>query len=168
MSVSSSLVPKDVAAVLDAVATIAQRAIPGAVGASVTRLRGDEAATEAASRPWAVEGVMSSLSVPIPVEDDGAVRSLNAYTGRPQGFTLADRRALTMLAGTAAIALMTVELGAPGSRSHAVIDRAKGIVMNDKRCTPAQALESLVGAARDAGRSLQDVAVDLVDSTITR
>jgi GAF domain-containing protein len=166
MSVGTSLVPKDVAAVLDAVATIAQQAIPGAVGASVTRLRGDGAATEAASGRWDADGVTGSLSVPIPVED-GVVRSLNAFTDRVRGFTPADRRALTMLAGTAAVALMTLELGAPGSRSRAVIDQARGVVMNDKRCTPAQALGSLVGTARDAGRSLHDVSADLVRSAIT-
>jgi hypothetical protein len=109
-------------------------------------------------------GVGSSMSVPIPVDDGGLVGSLNAFSRSIDAFTTTDENALTRLAGTAAAALLTVDIGGFVGRSRAVVDQAKGIVMNGEHCTAAQALDVLRRRAGVSGRSLPEVAGDVIET----
>jgi GAF domain-containing protein len=66
-------------------------------------------------------GAGSAMSVPVPVDHDGVLASLNAFAVRADGFTVDDEQALTRLAGTAAAALMTADIGGFIDRSKAAI-----------------------------------------------
>jgi GAF domain-containing protein len=109
-------------------------------------------------------GARSSISVPIPVDDDGVVGSLTAFGTGTAGFTPTDRNALTRLAGTAAAALMTADIASYVGRSRALVDQAKGIVMTSERCSPADALDRLRRRAGESGRSLHEVAGDVISA----
>ncbi|MDX6199515.1 MAG: hypothetical protein QOJ79_2666 [Actinomycetota bacterium] len=113
----------------------------------------------------AARGARSSLSVPIPVDDGGVVGSLNAFSLMPDAFSEVDENALTRLAGTAAAALMTADIGSFLHRSRAVVDQARGIVMFAEGCTSDQALQSLRHTAHESGRSLRQVCGDLIRET---
>ena len=110
-------------------------------------------------------GTISSVSVPIPVDDAGVVASLNAFARTSGAFTPADHVALTRLAGTAAAALTTVPVGGTVPRTRSVVDQAKGILMSSRHCTAQQALDSLGGLAGQAGSSLLAAAEALVRET---
>jgi GAF domain-containing protein len=107
-------------------------------------------------------GVLSSTSIPIPVDDDGVVGSLNAFATESHAFTAADRDGLTQLAGTAATALTTVDTGDAPRRMRAVVDQAKGIVMNAEGCSAPEALDRMTLLGRDSDRTLREVAADVV------
>jgi hypothetical protein len=110
-------------------------------------------------------GALSSVSIPLPVDDDGVVGSLTAFGTSVGGFTPTDEHALMRLAGTAAAALMTADIGSFVGRSRAVVDQAKGIVMTNEHCSAAVALDSLRRTAGESGRSLHEVAADVIRST---
>ncbi|MDT7569858.1 MAG: hypothetical protein QOE05_32 [Actinomycetota bacterium] len=107
-------------------------------------------------------GTMSSLSMPIPVDDNGVVAALNAFASTADAFTPADQLALRRLAGTAAAALTTAPIGGAPLRTRAVVDQAKGIVMSTEHCSAQQALDVLGGRASQTGTSLLSVAEALV------
>jgi GAF domain-containing protein len=72
-------------------------------------------------------GAGSSMSVPIPMDDDdGVVASLNAFGVASDGFSATDEQALTRLAGTAGAALMTADIGSFVVRSKAAITARVG------------------------------------------
>jgi GAF domain-containing protein len=112
-------------------------------------------------------GAMSSLSIPIPVDDEGVVAALNAFAAAPVAFTAADELILTRLAGTAAAALTTVSTGRGPLRSRDVVDQAKGILMTTQHCSAQQALDVLSSRVGETGISLRRVAEELVRATAT-
>jgi GAF domain-containing protein len=110
-------------------------------------------------------GARSSLSLPIPSDDNGVVCSLNAFSQQVAGFGAADRELLVRVAGAAAAALSTVDsLQAPWP-VRAVVDQARGIVMATEHCTATEALDILTGRADAAGATLRAVSADLVRRT---
>jgi hypothetical protein len=107
-------------------------------------------------------GALSSLSVPVPV-DDAVVASMNAYATEPHAFTDDDSTRLLRLAAVAATALATAT--DPPLRSRAVVDQAKGILMHQHACTAGEALDRLAEIATANGQSLREAAVVLTAAT---
>jgi hypothetical protein len=107
-------------------------------------------------------GALSSVSIPIPV-DDGLVASLNAYATHVDAFSSADRARLRKLAAVAAAVLSSG--AATPLRSRPVMDQAKGILMHEEHCSAELAMDGLAKRALDSGRSLQQVAADVVAAT---
>jgi hypothetical protein len=108
-------------------------------------------------------GALSSLSVPIPV-DDAVVASVNAYSTDVDAFTADDSDRLLRLAAVAATALATAT--EPPLRSRAVIDQAKGILMHQHTCSSVEALDRLSEIAVARGESLRDAAIELIRATV--
>jgi GAF domain-containing protein len=134
-----------------------------------------DAATETRWRDYARKaaerGSLSSLSVPLPVNETVSV-ALNVYAREPHAFD-ADSRAIALrfapyaatavenmyeyqsardLAGNLQVAL----------DSRAVIDQAKGILMERHKLTPDQAFQLLARASLARNRKLRDIADELV------
>jgi GAF domain-containing protein len=117
------------------------------------------------------QGVRSSLSVGLPIQEE--IRgSLNVYAGREQAFTaravaLAESFAQYAAVGignaylydsTAAVAshLQTV------MDSRAVVEQAKGVVIQRRHCTPDEALAVLTWHARQSHRAVEEIAAVIV------
>jgi GAF domain-containing protein len=116
-------------------------------------------------------GAQSSLSIGLPVHEK-VTGALNIYATEPQAF---DDDAITLaqsFAGYAAVALANVYLYETQAtlaahmqkamESRAAIEQAKGIIMGDRRCTPAEAFAILSKLSQDTNRKLRDVANALV------
>jgi GAF domain-containing protein len=123
--------------------------------------------------PRAVErGSLSSLSVPLPMSDvHGA---LNIYAEQAHAFDEDARSTATRFAPYAAVAInnMSAYQNArdiadhlqTALRSRAVIDQAKGILMERHRLTPDQAFQALAKASQHTNRKLRDIADHLVQT----
>ena len=135
----------------------------------------DDARTE---RRWtdymrhAVElGSLSSLSTPLD-SSEGVAASLNLYAGRPAAFTQANRRSAHRFARLAGVAVSNVhayesarELAGnlqTALESRAVIDQAKGVLIERHKLTADQAFQFLAKASMATNRKLRDVAEQLV------
>jgi GAF domain-containing protein len=118
-------------------------------------------------------GNFSSLSVPLAIDKEEEVTgALNIYARRPGAFDSDSRAVAARLAPHAAVA--TGNLYAYRSardladnlqvalESRAVIDQAKGILMERHKLTADQAFQLLVQASMQANRKLRDVAADLL------
>jgi GAF domain-containing protein len=124
--------------------------------------------------PRAAEaGNLSSLSVPLAVDKDEQVSgALNLYAREPDAFDEDSRSAAQAFGAYAAVA--TGNLYAYQSvrsmadnlqialQSRAVIDQAKGILMERLRLTPDQAFQLLAQASMGANLKVRDVAEQLV------
>ena len=124
--------------------------------------------------PRAVEhGNLSSLSIPLAIDPDEQVTgALNIYARRSHAFDRASRSVATRFGPYAAVA--TGNLYAYQSardraenlkvalESRAVIDQAKGVLMERYKLTPDQAFQRLAQASMNANRKLRDVADHLV------
>lgn len=122
--------------------------------------------------PYCVErGVLSSLSVPLPVQRE-KVGALNVYSTRAEAF---DEEALAhceVLAAHAAVALANAtsyhdavrlaEQMQEAMRTRAVIEQAKGIVMAQRGCDAETAFSALRHASQRDNRKLREVAEELV------
>src|SRR3954454_17972125 len=118
-------------------------------------------------------GNLSSLSIPLSIEEkDQVTGALNIYARRPDAFDEASRSVATRFAPYAAVAAgnlyayqsardMAGNLQA-ALDSRAVIDQAKGILMERHKLTPDQAFQLLAQASMNANRKLRNVADDLV------
>jgi GAF domain-containing protein len=205
----------DLDTLLDKIAYLARRAVPGASEVSVTLLHGDKpqtaaftgelartldemqyvrgygpclAAAETTSSlivpdtdteqrwpGWAAAAVQagahSSLSVGLPVHEQ-VTGALNIYATTTNAF---DDDAITIaqtFAGFAAVGLANAHLYESQATlaghlqkamaNRAVIEQAKGIIMNDQHCTPDQAFAILAKLSQDTNRKLRDVATALV------
>ena len=123
--------------------------------------------------PVAIEqGVLSSLSMPIPVLDSVSA-SVNVYAHQAEAFGDADRVALQGLMGYASAAIANVHLY-DASRtlveqlntaalSRAVIDQARGILMQMHRCTAEEAFDILRRTSQHSNRKIRDIAQEIVD-----
>jgi len=124
--------------------------------------------------PRAVEhGNLSSLSVPLAIDpDEQVVGALNIYARRPDAFDEDSRTVATRFAPYAAVAAgnlyayqsardMADNLQA-ALESRAVIDQAKGILMERHKLTADQAFQLLARASMTTNRKVRDIADHLV------
>jgi GAF domain-containing protein len=118
-------------------------------------------------------GVLSSLSIPIPLQQY-ANAALNLYGDKPEAF---DEEALALtqsFASYAGVALANMHLYEStrtlaeqlqsAMESRAVIEQAKGVLMGQRRCTADEAFNVLVKLSQQSNRKLREVAQALVDS----
>jgi GAF domain-containing protein len=124
--------------------------------------------------PRAVEhGNLSSLSIPLAIDEDEQVSgALNIYARRVDAFDEASRSVATRFGPYAAVAAgnlyayqsardMAQNLQA-ALESRAVIDQAKGILIERYKLTADQAFQLLARASMTTNRKLRDIADDLV------
>jgi GAF domain-containing protein len=119
----------------------------------------------------AAHGVLSSLSVPLPFQG-ATIGALNTYAGRPQIFDDNDVELAEEVAAWVAIAIGNAEAAARTSEdlthlrtammSRALIEQAKGIVMERYKVTEADAYAILTRASQRTNTTLQDTAAELV------
>src|SRR3954469_10851920 len=118
--------------------------------------------------PWAAEhGNLSSLSVPLAIDEDGQVSdALNSYAREPHAFDEDSRSAATRFGPYAAVAAgnlyayqrardMADNLQT-ALESRAVIDQGKGILMERLRLTPDQAFQMLAQASMSTNTKLRE------------
>lgn len=115
-------------------------------------------------------GALSSLAVPAPAAQFSA--GLNVYARTVEAFTEEDRQAAQRFADVAAVALTNVgalhesrELAENlrvAMESRAVIEQAKGVLIERYKLTPDQAFQMLAQASQRANRKVRDLAEDLV------
>ena len=122
--------------------------------------------------PYAVEaGVLSSLSIPFPIQEE-ILGALNVYSREAGAF---DERSVDQgkrFAGYAAVAIANAQLYASTAEaaehlrrameSRAVIEQAKGVIMAQRRCTPAEAFDVLVAASQRENVKLRVLAERVV------
>jgi GAF domain-containing protein len=124
--------------------------------------------------PGAAEsGALSSLSVPLAIDDDEQVAgAINIYAREPNAFDEASRTAATHFGPYAAVAAGDLH-AYQSARTRAdnlqaalatrgVIDQAKGILMDRHKLTPDQAFQVLAQMSMKTNRKLYAVADDLV------
>jgi GAF domain-containing protein len=124
--------------------------------------------------PRAAErGNLSSLSIPLAIDRDEQVTgALNIYARRPDAFDEDSRSVATRFGPYAAVAagnLYAYESARDMAdhlqtalESRAVIDQAKGILMERHKITADQAFQLLAETSMHRNRKLRDVAGDLV------
>jgi GAF domain-containing protein len=121
----------------------------------------------------AERGNLSSLSIPLVIDEDEQVSgALNVYARRPEAFDEGSRSTATRLGPYAAVA--TGNLYAYRSArdmadnlqraldSRAVIDQAKGVLIERYKITPDQAFQLLARVSMNANQKLRVVADRLV------
>ena len=123
------------------------------------------------ARSAAERGSLSSLSVPLPVSEHVRV-ALNIYAREAHAFDEASRSAATRLAPYVAVAIANMhEYQSTKDRagnlqvaleSRAVIDQAKGILMERHKLTADQAFQALTHASMTRNRKLRAIAEQLV------
>jgi GAF domain-containing protein len=124
--------------------------------------------------PRAAErGNLSSLSIPLAIDQDARVSgALNVYARRLDAFDEVSRSIATRFAPYAAVATgnlyayqsardMADNLQA-ALESRAIIDQAKGILIERYKVTADQAFQLLARASMTTNRKLRDIADDLV------
>ena len=121
-------------------------------------------------------GVLSSLSVPLPVQTE-VVGAINCYARRPKSFDDASIAVAEELAGHVGVAVVNAmgyqdaaELAdhmQAAMASRAVIEQAKGIIMAQNRCDAEKAFEILRRASQGRNVKVRDLAQDLVTSIAT-
>jgi GAF domain-containing protein len=123
--------------------------------------------------PRAAEhGNLSSLSVPLAIDDEQVSGALKLYARRADAFDAEARAAATRFGPYAAVAAgnlhayqsardMADNLQA-ALESRAVIDQAKGVLVERFRLTPDQAFQRLAEASMHANRKVRDIADELV------
>jgi GAF domain-containing protein len=125
------------------------------------------------TRHAAEHGNLSSLSIPLAIDQDEQVSgALNIYARKPDAFDENARAVATRLGPYAAVATanmyayqsardMAENLEA-ALESRAVIDQAKGILMERHKLTADQAFQVLVRTSMTTNTKLRNVADDLV------
>ena len=124
-------------------------------------------------RRAAERGALGSLSVPLPVSEQIA-GALNIYVREANAFDDVSRSAATKFAPYAAVAIanmhaydnarnMADNLELP-LENRAVIDQAKGILMERYKLTADQAFQLLAQASMKTNRKLRVVAENLVET----
>ena len=123
------------------------------------------------ARNAAALGVGSSLSIPLPFQG-ATIGALDTYAGRPHAFGEADVALGEDVASWLALAVSNAEAAArteedlahmrKAMMSRAVIEQAKGILMERHKVTDDQAFTILTHASQQTNVKLRDVAADLV------
>jgi GAF domain-containing protein len=121
----------------------------------------------------AERGVGSSLSVPLPISE-GMAGALNIYARETDAFDEGSRGAALQFAPYAAVAVSNMQAYEDARnladnleaalRSRAVIDQAKGILMERFKLTADQAFQVLARASMQRNMKLRDVAEVLVQT----
>ena len=116
-------------------------------------------------------GALSSLAVPLPI-NEGIVGAVNVYARKPHAFDEDSRSVATRFARHAAAVAANmfayeeardlVEHLERRAESRAVVEQAKGMLMERHGLTAAEAQQALARVARDAETRVRAVAVDLV------
>jgi GAF domain-containing protein len=117
-------------------------------------------------------GSLSSLSVPVPVQET-INAGLNLYAIEAHAFDDRARGLAPVFASYAAVAArnMHVYLSARDLAEHldramqsrAVIEQAKGILMCQRQCDATEAFDMLTAASQRSNRKLRDIAQAIVD-----
>ena len=125
------------------------------------------------SRNAAAHGIGSSLSVPLPFQT-ATLGALNTYSTRRHAFGQDDRVLGQEVASWIALAVGTAESAARTSdelkdmqtamKSRAVIEQAKGVVMERYKISEDRAFAVLSRASQTSNIKLRDVAQDLIDT----
>jgi putative methionine-R-sulfoxide reductase with GAF domain len=123
------------------------------------------------ARHAAAQGVRSSLSIPLPFQG-ATIGALDTYAGRPHAFGEADVALGEEVASWLALAVGNAEAAArteedlahmrKAMMSRAVIEQAKGILIERYKITDDQAFTILTHASQQTNTKLRDVAADLV------
>jgi GAF domain-containing protein len=119
----------------------------------------------------AQRGALSSLSVPLPISE-GVSGALNIYAREPNTFDQDSRSAAVRFAPYAGVAASNMyayqnarnlaENLQKALDSRAVIDQAKGILMERHKLTADQAFQVLVRSSMQTNRKVRDIADQLV------
>jgi len=119
----------------------------------------------------AAQGVLSSLSVPLPFQG-ATIGALNTYAGRPRVVDDHDVELAEEVAGWVAIAIGNAEAASRTSddliqlrtamMSRAFIEQAKGILMERHKIKEDEAFTILTHSSQRTNTKLRDVAADLV------
>ena len=144
-------------------------------------VRVDDTTTDARWPHWnaAVQslGVRSVLSTPLVIGGE-SIGAMKVYCERPGNYGPHDEQIMLLLAEQAAILLSNSQslqearrlsrqlTGALASRD--VIAQAVGVLLGQGAAGPEDAFGTLAGAAREAGRSVEDVARELVRTVMAR
>ena len=121
----------------------------------------------------AERGNLSSLSIPLPIDEDEQVSgALNIYAREPDAFDADTRAAATGFGPYAAIAVANMHAYESARNmadnlrvaleTRAVIDQAKGILMERHKLTADQAFQVLSRVSMNSNRKVRDIADDLV------
>jgi len=129
------------------------------------------------TRQAAQRGVGSSLSVPLPFQG-ASIGALNIYSTAPAAFGGADVALGEEVAAFVAIAVANAEGAARATTdaenlrramaSRAVIEQAKGILMERFKVTPDEAFTLLTHASQRSNVKLRDVAEQLAATGVLR
>jgi GAF domain-containing protein len=125
------------------------------------------------TRHAAALGNLSSLSIPLPIDEEQQVAgALNIYARTPEAFDQDSRSAAARFAPYASVAAGNLHAYQSARdladnlqialESRAVIDQAKGILIERYKVTPDQAFQLLAGASMHSNRKLRDIADELV------
>jgi GAF domain-containing protein len=116
-------------------------------------------------------GVLSSLSVPLPIQDR-YIGALNIYSTSPGAFDDSAVAAGELIASYAAVAVHNAQTFTQASalaqdlakamESRAVIEQAKGIIMHERRCGADEAFALLTRVSQQANIKLRDIAAEMV------
>ena len=120
-------------------------------------------------------GCLSSLSIPLVIDESGQVSgALNVYAREPDAFDGASREAAIAFASYAAVAAGnlhafrsaqdTVENLRVALASRAVIDQAKGILMERHKLSADEAFQMLAQASMTSNVKVRDVAEHLTST----
>ena len=122
-------------------------------------------------------GVQSSLSIPLPFQG-ATIGALNNYALRVGAFGETDRRLGEEVAAFVAIAVANAEAAARATddlanmrramESRAVIEQAKGILMERYKLTSEQAFTLLTHASQRTNVKLREIAEELADTGVLR
>jgi hypothetical protein len=124
--------------------------------------------------PRAVEcGCLSSLSVPLPIDqEDQVTATLNIYARQADAFDEDSRAVASRIAPYAAVAVGNLHLYQRARDkadnlqmaldSRAVIEQGKGVLIERYKLTPDQAFQLLARASMNSNRKLRDVADHLI------
>jgi GAF domain-containing protein len=125
------------------------------------------------ARRAAAQGILSSLSVPLVIDEDERVfGALNLYARKPEAFDQGSRSTAMAFGPYAAVAAGNVHAYQTARtmadhlqaamENRAVIEQAKGVLMERFKVTPDHAFRLLAVASMNANRKLRHVAEDLV------
>jgi GAF domain-containing protein len=124
-------------------------------------------------RAAAERRILGALAVPLVVETQ-TVGALNLYSTSAGAWTPAVVDAAETFAGFASVAVRNADLYADqlahvaqlqdAMRSRAIIEQAKGVLMAAHRVGPDEAFGMLSGESRRTGRTVRDIAAELVTS----
>jgi GAF domain-containing protein len=122
-------------------------------------------------------GVLSSLSVPLPIQDQ-FIGALNIYATKPHAFPpeqVAIGEAIASYAAVAVHNAQTFERAADLARHlsaamehRSVIEQAKGILMHEQRCSADEAFAILTRVSQRANIKLRDIAAQMVEQANRR